>query len=80
MGIRYAIAVANGKFHDDSVLSGLITVTLKKMDREAKGKAMTNFKQPAGLDEFIQSLHMTSPRAYKLVAKQFPVRSDRSCR
>lgn len=80
MAINYAKRVARGDFKDKLVFPGLIHTVLQRMEREEKGKALTNFKHYPVVDEFITGVYLLSPQAYRLIKKYFPVRSERSLR
>ncbi|KAL5521769.1 MARS2_1 [Sanghuangporus sanghuang] len=78
--VRYAQGVAEGKFKEHNVFTGLVDAVLQRLDREARGKKMTNFQYTPAFDEFIQTVFLVCPRAHKLLAAHFPVRSERSLR
>lgn len=78
LGIRYAQAIAAGKFTGHDVFTGLVRNALQRLDREERGKKLTNFKHPPEFDEFMKNVFLLSPQVYKLLGKQFPMRSVRS--
>lgn len=76
--LKYARGIANGDYQDNLVFTGLVYNIIKKRDREARGKKMTNFKHDPVFDEFVQTVAILSPRAHRLLAEFFVVRTARS--
>ncbi|OCB83926.1 hypothetical protein A7U60_g9133 [Sanghuangporus baumii] len=76
--VRYAKGVAAGHFKDHVVFTGLVNCMLERIDRTARGKKLTNFKYPPAFDAFIQTVYLVCPRAHRLLADHFPIRTERS--
>ncbi|KAK7684416.1 hypothetical protein QCA50_012363 [Cerrena zonata] len=76
--VQYAVGVAEGKYVDDKILSGLIQSMVMKLERERSGKGMQNFKWPSEYDHLLHLIEIESPRAYKILSQYLPGRSQRS--
>ncbi|KAK7058169.1 hypothetical protein R3P38DRAFT_3547667 [Favolaschia claudopus] len=75
---RWVQHLLSGKFKDDKVFLGLVELKVMGLEREIKGLGKQNFKYNEDLDAFFGLVHTTSPRAYRELAKHFPIRSERS--
>ncbi|KAK6992640.1 hypothetical protein R3P38DRAFT_3430332 [Favolaschia claudopus] len=75
---RWVQHLLSGKFKDDKVFYGLLELKMMGLEREIKGLGKQNFKYNEDVDAFFGLVHTTSPRAYRELAKHFPIRSERS--
>ncbi|KAI9062819.1 hypothetical protein FKP32DRAFT_1548995, partial [Trametes sanguinea] len=51
-----------------------------KKDKAERGVGMQNFKFTPAFDEFMHIVHIHSARAYRFLASQLPMRTERSIR
>ncbi|KAM6495644.1 hypothetical protein JOM56_008350 [Amanita muscaria] len=77
--IRYAKGVLSGHY-DNKIFAGLVEAMVMKMDREAEGRGMQNFRHPPAWDELCHIIKIHSPRAYRALRQHLPARSERSFR
>jgi len=75
--VRYAIAVLNGKFKDRKVFTQLVDAMVNMQDREERGVGLQNFSHAPELDEFAHMCAITSPEAYHMLRREFPLRTIR---
>ncbi|KAJ6487065.1 hypothetical protein DFH09DRAFT_1457048 [Mycena vulgaris] len=75
---RFFQHVVSGKFKDDTVFRGIMQAKVMAKDREIRGVGNQNFKYDTDMDALFGLIHTISPRAYRELAKHFPVRTERS--
>ncbi|KAL5536122.1 MARS2_3 [Sanghuangporus sanghuang] len=78
LAVRYAKGVVQGEFKEHVVFQGLVESVLLKLDRENKGKNLTNFRYPPAFAEFMSTVQLLSTRTHKLLSEHFPVPSARN--
>jgi hypothetical protein len=75
--VRYAIAVLEGKFKDRKVFTQLVDAMVNVQDREERGVGLQNFRHTPELDEFAHMCAIISPEAYRMLRREFPLRTIR---
>ncbi|KAJ7577185.1 hypothetical protein C8J56DRAFT_798958 [Mycena floridula] len=78
--LRFAMGAVMGDYDDYDVFLGLVHAMVRKVDKEKRGVGMQNFDYAPAWDEFINIVHVHSPRAHQFLAKHFPARTTRSIR
>ena len=76
--MRYALAVLNGKFKDRKVFTQLVDAMVNVQDREERGVGLQNFTHAPELDEFAHMCAIISPEVYRMLCREFPLRTIRS--
>ena len=76
--VRYALGVLDGKYQKHEVFTGLVDAMVRARDREERGVGLQNFEYTPALDEFAHICAITSPEAYRLLQRYFPLRTLRS--
>ena len=76
--VRYALGVLDGKYQKHEVFTGLVDAMVRARDREEWGVGLQNFEYTPALDEFAHICAITSPEAYRLLQRYFPLRTLRS--
>ncbi|KAI0069937.1 hypothetical protein K474DRAFT_1609629 [Panus rudis PR-1116 ss-1] len=75
---RYAIGVAQGKYKDNKILSGLIQSMVNVNEREQQGKGKQNMDWSPAWSTFVHALEIESPAAYRIVQEHLPAPTRRS--
>jgi hypothetical protein len=75
--VRYAIAVLEGKFKDRKVFTQLVDAMVNVQDREDRGVGLQNFSHAPELDEFAHMCAIISPEVYRMLRREFPLRTIR---
>ncbi|KAJ7433411.1 hypothetical protein FB451DRAFT_1419699 [Mycena latifolia] len=75
---RFFQHVVSGKFKNDTVFRGIMQAKVLAKDREIRGVGNQNFKYDTDMDTLFGLIHTISPRAYRELAKHFPLRTERS--
>ena len=76
--MRYALAVLQGKFKDRKVFTQLVDSMVNVQDREERGVGLQNFPHPPELDEFAHMCAIISPEVYRMLRREFPLRTIRN--
>jgi hypothetical protein len=76
--VKYALGVLSGKYQNHKVFTGLVDAMVQARDREERGVGLQNFEYTPALDEFAHICAITSPKAYRMLQREFPLRSLRS--
>lgn len=76
--MRYALAVLQGKFKDHKVFTQLVDAMVNVQDREERGVGLQNFSYGADLDEFAHMCAIISPEVYRMLRREFPLRTIRN--
>ncbi|KAJ7201855.1 hypothetical protein GGX14DRAFT_571116 [Mycena pura] len=78
--VRFIRAVAAGQYKDNQVFLGMIQATQMANERRIRGVGMQNFRYPREFSEWGLLIRMSSPRAYRNIAQEFRMESERSIR
>ncbi|KAJ7203239.1 hypothetical protein GGX14DRAFT_570121 [Mycena pura] len=78
--LRFARAVAEGRYKDNQVFFGLVQTMQMATERRIRGAGMQNFPYPREFREWSFLIRMSSPRAYRNMAQEFRMESERSIR
>jgi len=76
--VRYALGVLDGKYQKHEIFTGLVDAMVRARDREERGVGLQNFEYTPALDKFAHICAITSPEAYRLMQRYFPLRTLRS--
>lgn len=76
--MRYALGVLNGKFKDRKVFTQLVDAMVNVQDCKERGVGLQNFTYAPELDEFAHMCAIISPEAYRMLRREFPLRTIRS--
>ena len=76
--VRYALGVLTGKYKSHKVFTGLVDAMVNARDREERGVGLQNFEYTPALDEFAYICAITSPEAYRMLQREFPLRTLRN--
>ncbi|KDR83159.1 hypothetical protein GALMADRAFT_206799 [Galerina marginata CBS 339.88] len=75
---RFARQFAEGKFDDQPVFLGLISVMVEQQDRKDHGRGLQNMKYPPAFNDWCHELLCIRPEAYRTFQSTFGGRTERS--
>jgi hypothetical protein len=76
----FAKRCIEGRYRDHSAFLGMLQAIMQAEDRKFRGKALTNLKYDASFDAICTNMALVSPRAYKMLQREFAGRTLRSMR